>query len=186
MPSLRLERAAKKWTPVFALVLALAGCAGGEPIATGPVNPRFAREVADTRLDPEAAVAALTAYRASRRLGAVRLDPALTAMAQRQADAMVAANTLSHDVAGSFSSRLASAGIDMSEAGENLGAGYFSLDEAMTGWRNSSEHNANLLMKNATRIGVAIAKDPHTRYGVYWALELASEPQRKTLSAAAQ
>ena len=51
----------------------------------------------------------------------------------------------------------------------------------MTGWRNSSEHNANLLMKNATRIGVAIAKDPHTRYGVYWALELASEPQRKTL-----
>lgn len=169
---------------VLVLALALAGCGGAEPVVTGPVNPRLEREIAQTRLDPEAAVAALTAYRASHGLGPVRLDPALTVMAQRQADAMVAANTLSHTVAGSFSARLDSAGIEMTEAGENLGAGYFSLDEAMRGWRNSSEHNANLLMKNATRIGIALAKDAHTRYGVYWALELAAEPQRRLRAAA--
>jgi uncharacterized protein YkwD len=166
---------------VLVLALALAGC-GGEPVATGPIDARFERQVAATRLDPGAAVAALTAYRASHDLGAVRLDPALTAMAQRQADAMVAANTLSHNVAGAFTTRLASAGVDAPEAGENLGGGYFSLDHAMAGWRGSSEHNANLLMRNATRIGIAIAKDPRTRYGVYWALELAAEPQQKVLT----
>ena len=63
-------------------------------------------------------MAAITAYRASHGLGPVRLDPALTAMAQRQADAMVAANTLSHTVAGAFTTRLASAGIETTEAGE--------------------------------------------------------------------
>ena len=166
---------ASRFVP-FLLALILAGCAG-EPLTTGPLNPRFEQQVAATRLDPAAAAAAITAYRASHGLRAVRLDPALTAMAQRQADAMVAANALSHTVAGAFTTRLASAGVETTEAGENLGAGYFSLDEAMAGWRGSSEHNANLLIANATRIGIAIAKDPRTHYGVYWALELAAEPR---------
>ena len=167
------------------LALALAGCAG-EPLTTGPIDPRFERQVAATRLDPAAAAAAITTYRASHGLGAVRLDPALTAMAQRQADAMVAANALSHTVAGAFTTRLASAGVQTTEAGENLGAGYFSLDEAMAGWRGSPEHNANLLIANATHIGVAIAKDPRTHYGVYWALELAAEEPAKAMRTAAQ
>jgi uncharacterized protein YkwD len=166
------------------LALALAGC-GGEPLETGPIDPRVERQVAAARLDPAAAVAAITAYRASHGLGAVRLDPALVAMAQRQADAMAAANALSHTVAGAFMARLAGAGIDTSEAGENLGGGYYSLEEAMAGWRGSPEHNANLLIPNATRVGVAIAKDPRTRYGVYWALELAAEPRRALLTTSA-
>ena len=53
----------------------------------------------------------------------------------------------------------------------------------MTGWRNSPEHDANLLMKNATRLGIAIAKDPHTHYGVYWAMELAAEPRPRPSNA---
>jgi uncharacterized protein YkwD len=157
--------------------LALAGCAG-EPLETGPIDARIERQVAAAHVDPAAAVAAITAYRASHGLGPVRLDPALTAMAQRQADAMVAGNALSHTVGGAFTARLAGSGVDATEAGENLGGGYYSLDEAMTGWRGSPEHNANLLIKNATRIGIAIAKDARTRYRVYWALELAAEPRR--------
>jgi hypothetical protein len=97
----------------------------------------------------------LTAYRASHGLGRVRLDAALTAMAQRQADAMVAANALSHDAAGSFSSRIAAAGLDTTRAGENVGGGYYSLESAMTGWRDSAEHNSNILMPQATRFGRA-------------------------------
>jgi uncharacterized protein YkwD len=92
---------------------------------------------------------------------------------------MVRANSLSHNVAGSFSSRLAAAGIDPTEAGENLGGGYYSISEAMAGWRGSSEHDANLLIKGATRYGVAIAKDPRTDYRVYWALELASDQRER-------
>ncbi len=164
---------------LFALLsaLALAGC-GGEPLATGPIDPRIERQVAAVRLDPAAAAAAISAYRASHGLGPVRLDPALNAMAQRQADAMIAANALSHDVAGGFSARLASAGIDTSEAGENLGGGYYSLDQAMAGWRGSPEHDANLLIARATRFGIALAKDARTQYRVYWAMEVAAKPRR--------
>ena len=126
----------------------------------------------------KAIAVSLNAYRASHGLAAVRLDPGLMAMAQRQADAMVAGNVLSHTVAGTFQARLAASGVDTTEAGENLGAGYFSLEEAMAGWRDSPEHDANLLITQATRIGVAIAKSPRTHYGVYWALEIAAEPQR--------
>ncbi|MGD0561708.1 MAG: CAP domain-containing protein [Roseiarcus sp.] len=159
------------------LALALAGC-GEEALRTGPIDSRILHSLASVHVDPPAAAAMLNAYRASRRLGPVRLDPALNAMAQRQADAMVAANALSHDVAGSFSSRLAGAGVDATEAGENVGGGYYSTEEALTGWRGSPEHDANLLIARATRFGIAVAKDARTQYRVYWAMEVAAEPQR--------
>ncbi len=161
--------------------LSLAGCASSD-LDNGPVSARTERELAAVRLDREAALAALNAYRASHGLGAVRLDAGLDAMAQRQADAMAASGALSHTVAGAFPARLAQSGIDATEAGENLGAGYYSLDEAMAGWRGSSEHNANLLGRNFTRMGIAIAKNPHARYGVFWAMALAAEPRPAAVS----
>jgi uncharacterized protein YkwD len=165
---------ARLWLAVVAALL-LAAC-GEEPLA--PIDSRLARQVSAVHLDPAAAEQAINAYRASRGLKPLRLDPALTAMAQRQADAMVAGDALSHNVGGAFQSRLAASGIVATEAGENLGAGYFSLDEAMAGWRGSAEHDANLRMPGFTRMGVAIAKSPHTHYGVYWALDLAADQQR--------
>jgi uncharacterized protein YkwD len=57
--------------------------------------------------------------RAEKGLKPVRLDPALTAMAERQAQALAASGTISHDVASAFSSRLAASGINAA-AGENL------------------------------------------------------------------
>jgi hypothetical protein len=164
--------------------LALAGCSAGEALKTGPVDARVERAVAAAHVDPGAAAAILSAYRASHGLGPVRLDPALTAMAQRQADAMVAANDLSHDVAGSFTSRLFASAIDTPRAAENVGGGYYSLDEAMTGWRDFPQHNANLLMPQATRFGIAIAKNPRTRLRVYWAMEVAAEPEKPAVAAA--
>ncbi len=161
------------------LALALAAC-GEEGLRTGPIDARVLRSVASVHVDPAAAAAMLNAYRASRGLGPVRLDPALTAMAQRQADAMVAANALSHDVGGNFPSRLAGAGVDASEAGENLGGGYYSTEEALAGWRGSPEHDANLLIARATRFGIAVAKDARTQYRAYWAMEVAADPLRPT------
>jgi uncharacterized protein YkwD len=154
--------------------LALAAC--GEARRAERLDPRLARPLAAVRLDSVAATAMLTAWRREHGLGPVRLDPALNAMAQRQADSMVAANDMSHGIAGSLAARLAAAGVRASEAGENLGEGYFSTGEAMRGWQNSPGHNANLLLPKATRFGIAIAKDPHTSYGVYWTLIVAAEP----------
>jgi len=163
----------------LALAALLAGCAGDQR-RTGPVDARVAHSVAAVHLDPATATVMLNAYRASHGLGPVRLDPPLTAMAQRQANAMVATDTLSHDAGGSFSSRLAAAAVDTARAGENLGGGYMSTEEAFTGWRNSSGHNVNLLMPQATRFGIALAKDPGTGYRVFWAMVVAAEPERRT------
>jgi uncharacterized protein YkwD len=162
----------------LAATLALSGCLGDEPLSTGPVNPATLRALAAVRVDPSGAAAILTAYRGSHGLGSVRLDPALSAMAQRQADAMVAANALSHDVGGNFTQRILASGLDTPRAAENLGGGYYSTEEAFIGWRNSPEHNANLLMPQATRFGIAIAKDARTKLRVYWAMELAAEPDK--------
>jgi uncharacterized protein YkwD len=95
-------------------------------------------------------------------------------MAERQAQAMAASGTMSHEVAGAFSSRLAASGIK-STAGENLGEGYMSFDEAFSGWRSSAGHDANLLMPDATRFGIALAKNPSADYGAYWAMMVAAE-----------
>ena len=154
--------------------LALAGCASApEP---PPLRAPSAAALAAVRLDPAAATAEINAYRASRGLTPVKLDSALAAMAQHQADAMAATGSVSHDIAGGFPDRLASSGIDAAAAGENLGAGYMSFAEALAGWRASTGHDANLLMAGATRFGVALAKNPGAGYATFWAMEVAAEP----------
>jgi hypothetical protein len=156
------------------VMLSLTGCAvAPEP---RPVYRLSATALAKARLDPVAATAKLNAYRAEKGLKPLQLDPTLTAMAERQAQAMAQSGTMSHDVAGSLSARLAASGIN-APTGENLGAGYMSFDEALAGWRASPGHDANLLMPGATRFGIALAKNPSASYGAYWAMEVGAEPR---------
>jgi uncharacterized protein YkwD len=164
------------------IALLLAGCAGTQRETTQP-NPRTVQRLASVSVDPAEAVRILNAHRAGRGLGPVRLDPTLTAMAQSQSDAMARADSLSHSVGGSFGSRVHAAGLDAGYSAENLGAGYFSTQEAFDGWKKSAGHAANLVMPQVTRIGIALAKNPQTRYGAWWTLVLAGEaPQRRELS----
>ncbi len=79
---------------LLAIALLAAGCAG-EPRRTTPLDPRAAERLAAVSLDTAEAGRIFNAYRASHGLGPVRLDPVLSAMAQRQADAMAPANALS-------------------------------------------------------------------------------------------
>jgi len=154
----------------------LAACAG-DPRREGPLDPRMVEKLNAVSLDPAQAGRILNAYRASDGLGPVRPDPRLMAMAQRQADAMVAANALSHDAGGNFTARIHAAGVDSARAAENLGGGYFSVEEAFDGWRKSPGHDANLRMKEATRYGIALSKDPRTSYRAWWVLVVAAEPE---------
>ena len=113
-------------------------------------------------------------------VAAVRLDPTLGALAQKQADAMAARGVLSHDVAGSFASRLDGAHVDTVSAAENIAAGYFSLGSAFESWQTSPPHDRNLLLPKVTRFGIALAKAPDTRYKTYWAMVVASDPPPPT------
>jgi uncharacterized protein YkwD len=162
-------------------MLALSGCSDAP--APRAVYAPSATTLAKVRLDPVAATAKLNAYRAEKGLNPLRLDPALTAMAERQAQAMAQSGTMSHDVAGSFSTRLAASAIN-APTGENLGAGYMSFDEVLAGWRSSAGHDANLLMPEATRFGIALAKNPGAGYGAYWAMEVGADPRKGQASTA--
>jgi uncharacterized protein YkwD len=171
----RRSAASFRFAAVAGLLLGVTGCSVAPE--TRAVYVPSAITLAKVRLDPVAATAKLNAYRAEKGLNPLRLDSTLTAMADRQAQAMAQSGTMSHDVAGSLSARLAASGIN-APTGENLGAGYMSFDEVLAGWRASAGHDANLLMPGATRFGIALARNPSAGYGAYWAMEVGAEPRK--------
>lgn len=120
----------------------------------------------------------ISRYRREHGLSMVKTDPQLTAMAERQAKAMAASGVLDHDVAGSFSSRIA--GVNAERAAENIAAGTKTWPETFRAWQASPGHKANLLQANADSVGVAVARNEKTRYKTYWAMVIAEKsPARK-------
>src|SRR5579864_6787021 len=113
-------------------------------------------------------VAMISQYRRAHGLPAVKTDAKLAAVAERQARAMAAAGIMDHDVAGSFSSRITGAQTD--SAGENIAEGTKTWADTLRLWQNSPGHNANLLLRDADVIGVAVAYNDATRYKTYWAM----------------
>jgi len=110
----------------------------------------------------------------------VTLDPALTRLAAEQARAMAARNRLDHNVGRSFTQRIRASGYDAKVAVENIGAGYHTLAQAFSGWRDSPSHRANMLQKRATHMGIAIAYAPTSKYKVFWALILAAPDDKRS------
>ncbi len=126
--------------------------------------------------DPQSEI---SAYRKSYGLSAVSLDPKLTELASKQANAMAERDSLDHNVYASFRSRMAS--YDTLSAAENIAMGTRTFGETFAVWKSSSGHNANLLSPTATRIGIASASSHGTQY---WALILAapSEPNQRRVN----
>jgi len=139
--------------------LALAGCAT-EPLRTSDV-------LSSSTKDAAAAASLISAYRVSKGLSPVAVDPRLNEAAEYQARAVASAGTLSH---GNFAGRMNQFGVRGYSA-ENLSAGSSSVEGAIKRWQASAGHNVNLLMPQARYIGLARA-DSNSRYGRYWALVL--------------
>jgi hypothetical protein len=64
-------------------------------------------------------------------------------------------------------------------ASENLAAGTNNWAETFRLWRNSPDHNANLLQSRADSIGVAVSRNGHTRYKTFWAMVIAEKSAPK-------
>ena len=111
--------------------------------------------------------------------GEVRVirDATLDSIAQAQARAMAEKNELSHEVLGSFSSRIAPS--RAGRAAENIAYGYDTFDKTLDQWIASSEHRRNLLLSKATRVGIASAKDKSGKR-TYWAMEIAGDYETKS------
>lgn len=161
---------------VLLTLFALAACAGK------PDQPSFYRDLAQpgAKLDDAAAASMISGYRTNNGLPAVILDPALTTMAQAQAETMAQHDKLEHNVKKPFIKRLNAAGYPAKVAAENIGAGYHTLAEAFSGWRDSKPHRANMLLAGATRMGIAAVYTPGSKYKVYWALILAEPDANKS------
>ncbi|MGL5362569.1 MAG: CAP domain-containing protein [Bosea sp. (in: a-proteobacteria)] len=151
------------------LALGLAGCT--EPVRTTTAEPAFYRDLGSpsAQVDAEAARATISAYRLNSGLSTLRLDPALQAAAEAEARAMAAADKPSS--ADAVKRKLAASGLSGTDV--NLSAGYRRLAEAFSGWRDSEQHNKVMKASRATRMGIATAYAPGSKYKVYWALVLA-------------
>ncbi len=158
---------------------ALFGCTGNN-LPEG--QPSFYQDLAGpaAALDAEAAQSMISGYRHNNGLGAVMIDPELMRLANEQATAMAARGTLDHSVGAPFQERIRKSRFDASVAVENIGAGYHTLAEAFSGWRDSPPHRANMLNAGVTRMGIAAVYSPKSKYKVFWALILAAPDERRT------
>lgn len=153
-----------KSTFILALAaLVLAGCA-----TTGVQNNVQTQDVSAE------GVVLINAFRAENGLKPVMIDRDLVRAAEHQVVAMASKDVLSHEVAGDFNTRMNAAGFSRAAAAENVGAGHQTVENAIKSWIASPHHRDNMLMKDATRIGLVRGSAPGNRYSSYWALELAS------------
>lgn len=120
------------------------------------------------------AVALISKYRAANGLKPVSIDPVLMKIASVHADRMAKMDTMSHVLPGegSFQQRLADGGFRASMAAENVAAGQPTLPAVLEAWRKSPGHNANLLLSNISKIGIALSIAPGGKYKYYWSLVL--------------
>jgi uncharacterized protein YkwD len=127
-----------------------------------------------SRLDPVASASMISQYRQNNGLGSVEVDPELMKLAESQSQAMASHNKLDHDVKAPLPKRLNASGYPATLAVENVSAGYHTLAEAFSGWRDSPPHRANMLKNGVTKLGIAASYAPNTKYKVFWTLILAS------------
>ena len=103
-------------------------------------------------------------------------DATLDRIALEQARAMAAKNDLSHEVLGPFTKRVAPA--RAGRAAENVAYGYESFEKTLGQWIDSSGHRKNLLLQNASRVGIASAKDASGKR-TYCAMVIAGDYEPK-------
>jgi uncharacterized protein YkwD len=164
-----------------AILLTLAVVGGCADTYVPKTEPSFYRNLAQpgAELDAAAAASMISGYRANNGLSPVTLDPELMRLAQAQAEVMARRDKLDHGAGKPFEQRLKTSGYDAKRAAENISAGYHTLAEAFSGWRDSSPHRANMLLAGATRMGIAAVYTPASKYKVYWSLIVAEPDDKK-------
>lgn len=134
------------------------------------------RDFGTTKLDADKARDSINAYRAGKGLKALKLNPALTEAAKAHSRDLAKWDRISHF--GSDGSnpwdRVKRAGYNAKLAAENVGTGQINFDEVMKGWQESAGHNKNLLLGDATEMGIALVQDPKTEFKTFWTLVVGS------------
>ena len=152
------------------IAVGVAGCAtdpGPNDFGVGPPA------AAPVFVDPGEAAAIVTALRAEHDLPPVTVSAALNGIAEDYADLLALRGTVGHNVDGTLRTRLSQGDYLFLVAGENLGGGYRSIEEAFDRWIASPAHLRNLLAEPITEIGIATAFNINSLYRTYWVLLVA-------------
>jgi uncharacterized protein YkwD len=122
--------------------------------------------------DPQQAQQMINTYRAQQGLRPLRLNPQLIQAAAEHSTDLSRNDRISHF--GSDGSdtleRVKRAGYQARLTAENVGTGQLSLEEVLDGWKNSRDHNANLLLSDAEEMGIAMVHAPDTKFKTFWTM----------------
>jgi uncharacterized protein YkwD len=138
------------------------------------VSPEYAAKPVQ-KLDPEAALAAINAFRAENGLAPLVLDERLSRAAAMQSEAQAGRSWIGHSGPDGSTpkARALRAGFHAKIASENVASGQKSFADVLSFWKDSPGHRTNLLRPNVTACGVAMAKTQSGR--PYWTLVLGAE-----------
>lgn len=161
--------------------------ASAEPALTERLSALWARATsgsdADKDLDgvapaetfePGQALKLVNNYRAEQGLQPLALHPQLEQAALAHAQDLADYDRISHF--GSDGSdpweRVQRTGFDPQVAAENVGTGQLTFGELFREWKLSPDHNSNLLLPDATHMGIAVVQNPDTQFKTFWSLVL--------------
>jgi uncharacterized protein YkwD/uncharacterized protein YraI len=138
-----------------------------------PVNTTVnALASADSCLDSEelAFLGLINDHRAMAGLGPLSVSSSLSAASAYHSIDMAEKGYLSHTMMDgtSVQQNMQNFGYRGGAYGENIAAGTASAAQAMNIWRNSSDHNANMLNPSFGAIGIGRAYDDASPHGWYW------------------
>jgi uncharacterized protein YkwD len=137
-----------------------------------PAGALADRDYSHTALDAEKARDIINQYRKDKGLKPLKLDAELTEAAKAHSRDLAKWDRISHY--GSDGSnpwdRVKRAGFKARLAAENVGTGQVDFNEVMRGWKESPGHNKNLLLGDATHMGIALVQDPRTEFKSFWTL----------------
>ena len=140
----------------------------------GEESPFEARTPAP--FDLKLAETELNVYRAQYGLAPVRLNGMLTQTSQLHSDDQANMDDASHSSSDGtqLDVRVQRQGYNFSLAAENVASGQLSWERVFQAWKDSPGHNDNLLMADATELGIAMTYKKDTEYKVFWTMVLGS------------
>jgi uncharacterized protein YkwD len=151
--------------------LLLAAALAAATLAPGLAPPAAAAAVTQETYAKEMQ-GKLNAYRATRGLSALAVDPTLMRLALEHAAGNAQYEKLDHTRGGTIQQRLAAAGIRASAAGEADVRNQPNVDGAVAWWKASPVHNGIMLLQGVRRMGFACVVSKSGR--TYWTLIVSS------------
>ncbi|MGI9384029.1 MAG: CAP domain-containing protein [Methyloligellaceae bacterium] len=155
------------------IVVSLSACSGGGP-AIEHTSATLTPMPTKVSLNLTEAREIINGYRKRNGVKPLKLHPLLTKAAKAHSSDLARSDSIAHK--GSDGSdpwvRVQRTGYKPRLAAENVGAGQMSLTEVFKGWQDSPGHDENLLLPDATHMGIALVHSPATEYKTFWTLVL--------------